>query len=223
MGQKHDRPGDTDTPFPSEQPTFEEIREVLAERGQIAILWGVEDVQAVRPDLSREQSWEVLQRAEQRHDGDTGITFNSLGVEAEEMFPKYRQDLPDAAFDGDRTPSPEEWRQLKAEWSHDYGLRTPHDTGGKSPADLAEPLGSPMATPELLVTPADLMDSTAQAQNQETRPVGLDMPADSLANARDAIAETKNAIKDSPADIGREELGRLPTQDPARQYRGPKL
>ncbi len=33
--------------------------------------------------------------------------------------------------DRDDMPTPEEWRKLKAEWTHDYGLRRMEDRGVK--------------------------------------------------------------------------------------------
>jgi hypothetical protein len=130
---------------PAEQMTFGQIRHMLAERREIAILWGVEDVQAVRPDLSPEQAWDVLRRTEDRHDGDAGITWDGIGGHAEEMFPRLGHDSPDAghgrrapspeAVDaaGDGFPSPQEWRELKAELTHDYGLRRLENRGEHSP------------------------------------------------------------------------------------------
>lgn len=55
-----------------------------------------------------------------------------------------------------------------------------------------------------------------QADKPGLSPAGLDLPADVLADVKAAGADVKDSIKDSPADIGREELGRLPTQDPPR-------
>ena len=65
------------------------------------------------------------------------------------------------------------------------------------------------------VSPADLVDRQQQGK-PGISPAGLDLPADVLADVKAAGADVKDSIKDSPADIGREELGRLPTQDPPR-------
>ena len=54
------------------------VHELLASRGQIALVWGVEDVQEVRPDLTDEQAWQVLQRVEHKHDATLGITWDTL-------------------------------------------------------------------------------------------------------------------------------------------------
>lgn len=65
-----------------------EIHELLAARHQIALIWSVEDVQAVRPDLGEQQSWEVLQQAEHSHDCNYGITWDSLAADADWLFKK---------------------------------------------------------------------------------------------------------------------------------------
>jgi hypothetical protein len=78
-------------PLPSpggkDGPSFQEIRSILAERRQIAILWTVDDVQAVRPDLDEDQAWKVLQRVEQEHDGSYGVTFDTIESASRERFP----------------------------------------------------------------------------------------------------------------------------------------
>ena len=70
-----------------------DIHSVLADRRQIAAIWSIEDVQAVRPDLSEEQCWEVLQAAYRHHDATIGINWDVLGCHAEMLF----GDAPDAA------------------------------------------------------------------------------------------------------------------------------
>lgn len=62
------------------------IHELLADRKQIAIVWSVEDVQEVRPDLTDEQAWEVLQAVERQHDATIGITWLTLECAAEVFF-----------------------------------------------------------------------------------------------------------------------------------------
>jgi hypothetical protein len=58
------------------------IHELLAERKQIALIWCIQDVLAVRPDLSAEQAWDVLQAAERRHDATIGINWDVLACHA---------------------------------------------------------------------------------------------------------------------------------------------
>ena len=63
-------------------------RELLAKHRMIGIVWCIQDVQAVRPDLTDDQAWEVLQEVEHRHDADLGISWTTLEIFADERFPK---------------------------------------------------------------------------------------------------------------------------------------
>jgi hypothetical protein len=55
---------------------------------QMAIIWSIEDVQEVRPDLNDEQAGEVLSRVEDIHDCNCGITWDTLSIVADDMFPE---------------------------------------------------------------------------------------------------------------------------------------
>ena len=70
------------TPAPAEP----DIHALLAERRQIAMIWGVEDVQSVRPDLTDDQAWEVLQDVDHHKDAELGITWLTLEMAAEHRF-----------------------------------------------------------------------------------------------------------------------------------------
>ena len=59
---------------------------LLAERSQIAIIWSIEDVQEVRPDLSQDQAWEVLQVVSRRHDATLGVTWETLDYASQSLF-----------------------------------------------------------------------------------------------------------------------------------------
>jgi hypothetical protein len=63
-----------------------DVHELLAARRQIALVWSVEDVQGVRPDLTEEQAWEVLRPVERRHDSELGVTWLTLELFAEDEF-----------------------------------------------------------------------------------------------------------------------------------------
>jgi hypothetical protein len=76
-----------ETVKPLAQPELD-FRALLAERKQIAAIWGVEDVREVRPDLTDDQAWEVLQTAESQHDATVGITWDTLDLIADELFPR---------------------------------------------------------------------------------------------------------------------------------------
>jgi len=71
---------------PPVEPPETNIHELLAERRQIARIWGIEDMQGIRPDLSEEQAWEVLQAAEDSHEADIGINCSVLECHAEMLF-----------------------------------------------------------------------------------------------------------------------------------------
>jgi hypothetical protein len=64
-----------------------DIDAVLAERGQVAVIWSIEDVQTGRPDLSDAQAWEVLVRCRDEHSSEYGITWQYLEDVADGMFP----------------------------------------------------------------------------------------------------------------------------------------
>jgi hypothetical protein len=68
------------------EPPETDIHELLAERRLIGLLWGVDDVQEVRPDLNDDQCWEVLQHVERRKDAEIGIDWLTLEMAAEHLF-----------------------------------------------------------------------------------------------------------------------------------------
>lgn len=63
-----------------------DIHEWLAERSQIAVIWSIEDVQEIRPDLDQYQAWNVLQAASRYHDGNIGINWDVLCWQAHLLF-----------------------------------------------------------------------------------------------------------------------------------------
>jgi hypothetical protein len=60
---------------------------ILHDEKQMAPVWGIDDVQEVRPDLTDDQAWDVLQRVDLLHDRDRGITWETLRATAQELFP----------------------------------------------------------------------------------------------------------------------------------------
>jgi len=54
---------------------------------QICIIWKVEDVQAIRPDLSYEQAFSVLTQMKDKHDANIGINLEVITATADWMFP----------------------------------------------------------------------------------------------------------------------------------------
>ncbi|MBS0263108.1 MAG: hypothetical protein JSS02_14285 [Planctomycetes bacterium] len=73
---------------PDENSHEIDVHELLAKRRQVAVIWSVEDVQSVRPDLTDDQSWAVLKECERRHDASWGITWISIEIIAGELFPE---------------------------------------------------------------------------------------------------------------------------------------
>lgn len=64
-----------------------DLEDLLRSRRQIASVWGTQDIREVRPDLSNDQAWEVLQECERRHDCEIGLTWSLMSLTAAELFP----------------------------------------------------------------------------------------------------------------------------------------
>lgn len=54
----------------------------------IRIVWSVEDVLAVRPELTAEQCSEVLNDLAHYHDSTVGINWDTIRTTADELFPE---------------------------------------------------------------------------------------------------------------------------------------
>jgi hypothetical protein len=63
-----------------------DVHKLLAQSGQIAIVWCIEDVKEVRPDLTDDQAWEVLQLVERSHDANFGVSWETLDSAAHSLF-----------------------------------------------------------------------------------------------------------------------------------------
>ena len=72
--------------FPDEEDIDVDIHELLAKNRQIAHIWSIEDVQSVRPDLSDDQAWEVLEMVDHSKDAELGITWLTLQMTAQHLF-----------------------------------------------------------------------------------------------------------------------------------------
>jgi hypothetical protein len=64
------------------------IKKRLAKQGCIAVIWSIEDVKAVRPNLTDAQSIQVLEECERCHDADTGINWETVRYHANDLFPE---------------------------------------------------------------------------------------------------------------------------------------
>jgi hypothetical protein len=68
---------------------------------QIAIIWGIEDVQMMNNGLTDEQAFTVLKRVEKNHDANDGIVWDTLKIWAEELFPEVKHEGWEAEDDDD--------------------------------------------------------------------------------------------------------------------------
>lgn len=56
----------------------------------IAVVWHIADVLAVRPDLNKNQAWEVLRLVKKSHDANVGINWEVLSATTEVLFGEKR-------------------------------------------------------------------------------------------------------------------------------------
>ena len=65
------------------------VHRLLAHYRKIAAsIWCVEDVQGIRPDLTPEQAWEVLEEVGRKHDAELGISWTTLQCMADALHPE---------------------------------------------------------------------------------------------------------------------------------------
>jgi hypothetical protein len=60
---------------------------MMEEERVIGLLWNIQDVQSLRPDLTNDQAWEVLQIVDDQKDATIGITYDTLSWAADDLFP----------------------------------------------------------------------------------------------------------------------------------------
>ena len=85
---------------------------ILAARRQIAAVWSIEDVQEIRPDLTDEQAWDVLQAVHRHHDAALGINWDVLDYHADSCSamppkPTKRRRQYDALYHRPKTARPD--------------------------------------------------------------------------------------------------------------------
>jgi hypothetical protein len=68
-----------------------DIDAILAQRRQVAVIWAIEDVQHIRPDLNQDQAWDVLERCRDKHDCEYGFTWDYVRDVADDLFPMPRK------------------------------------------------------------------------------------------------------------------------------------
>jgi hypothetical protein len=76
-----------------------DLDDLLAKHGQIALIWGLDDVAAIRPDLTEAQGMDVLTHVREQHDCEFGVTWQTLESAAEALF----GDAPETSGDGDQS------------------------------------------------------------------------------------------------------------------------
>lgn len=76
-----------------------QMREMLAKQHQIAFVFGVDDVQAIRPDLDHEQSWAVLQDCEATLTTEFGLSYAMIEIVAGILFPLSSKSRPSHSED----------------------------------------------------------------------------------------------------------------------------
>jgi hypothetical protein len=64
------------------------VHDLLAKHRQIAAIWAIEDVKGVRPHLTDDQAWEVLEQLGDKHDAEWGISWTTLETVADDLFPE---------------------------------------------------------------------------------------------------------------------------------------
>jgi len=90
MKGKHTMTNTNDTPTVSidANNVNRHVRELLAKHHSIAAIWHIDDVKDIRPDLTDEQAWEVLEQVGDIHDAEWGINWTTLETVADDLFPK---------------------------------------------------------------------------------------------------------------------------------------
>lgn len=63
------------------------VHDLLARHQQIAAIWAIEDVKGIRPHLTDDQAWDVLERVGDKHDAEYGISWTTLEIVADDLFP----------------------------------------------------------------------------------------------------------------------------------------
>lgn len=65
-----------------------DIHALLESRRQVAVIWSVEDVQEIRPDLNDDKAWEVLLRCRKVHDCEVGFSWELIEFVADDLYPE---------------------------------------------------------------------------------------------------------------------------------------
>lgn len=66
--------------------TDQDIDDLLRDNRMIAHIWTTEDVRSVRPDLTDDQAWTVLQHVEESLDSSMGIDWDTIERASYDLF-----------------------------------------------------------------------------------------------------------------------------------------
>lgn len=86
-----DTSDDTATSTPAIEDIDSYVLRLLAKHRKIAAIWCIEDVKAIRPDLTEDQAWEILQQVESSHDAENGISWTTLETIADDLFGPFSE------------------------------------------------------------------------------------------------------------------------------------
>jgi hypothetical protein len=64
------------------------VHELLAKHRSIAAIWCTNDVKGIRPHLTDDQAWEVLEEVGRKHDAEYGINWTTLEIFANDLYPE---------------------------------------------------------------------------------------------------------------------------------------
>ena len=62
---------------------------------QIAIIWDIDDVQSIRPDLDDDEAMQVLSAVDNKHDATIGVNWDVLEFWADELYPQEDEEEED--------------------------------------------------------------------------------------------------------------------------------
>jgi len=73
------------------KPRQPDLHMQLTRQRQIAVIWSVEDVTQLRPDLTDNQAWHVLLETRRCHDACVGINWVVIDTVADALYPQPTQ------------------------------------------------------------------------------------------------------------------------------------
>ncbi|HZU34745.1 MAG TPA: hypothetical protein VFA18_02480 [Gemmataceae bacterium] len=65
-----------------------QVHAILSQHCKIAVIWCIDDVRHLRPDLTEDRAWQVLQQVSDIHDAEWAISWTTLRTVADDLFPE---------------------------------------------------------------------------------------------------------------------------------------